>query len=79
METKRCISSLTLEQLTAELKAMGQPGFRAKQLFHWVHQKLVTDFSAMTDQPKALLQSSRRHFTSPRPSSSGGRRPRTAP
>ena len=29
METKRCISSLTLEQLTAELKAMGQPGFRA--------------------------------------------------
>ena len=25
METKRCISSLTLEQLTAELKAMGQP------------------------------------------------------
>lgn len=35
METKRCISSLTLEQLTAELKAMGQPGFRAKQIFHW--------------------------------------------
>ena len=55
METKRCISSLTLEQLTAELKAMGQPGFRAKQIFHWVHQKLVTDFSAMTDQPKTLL------------------------
>ena len=55
METKRCISSPTLEQLTAELKAMGQPGFRAKQIFHWVHQKLVTDFSAMTDQPKALL------------------------
>ena len=55
MDTKRCISSLTLEQLTAELKAMGQPGFRAKQLFHWVHQKLVTDFSAMTDQPKTLL------------------------
>ena len=55
MDTKRCISSLTLEQLTAELKAMGQPGFRAKQIFHWVHQKLVTDFSAMTDQPKSLL------------------------
>ena len=54
MDTKRCISSLTLEQLTAELKAMGQPGFRAKQIFHWVHQKLVTDFSAMTDQPKTL-------------------------
>ena len=55
MEQKRCISSLTLAELTAELKAMGQPGFRAKQIFHWVHQKLVTEFSAMTDQPKTLL------------------------
>ena len=42
MEQKRCISSLTLAELTAELKALGQPGFRAKQIFHWVHQKLVT-------------------------------------
>ena len=55
MEQKRCISSLTLAELTAELKALGQPGFRAKQIFHWVHQKLVTEFSAMTDQPKTLL------------------------
>ena len=55
MEQKRCISSLTLAELSAELKALGQPGFRAKQIFHWVHQKLVTEFSAMTDQPKTLL------------------------
>ena len=55
MEQKRCISSLTLEELAAELKALGQPGFRTKQIFHWVHQKLVTEFSAMTDQPKTLL------------------------
>ena len=55
MKQKRCISSLTLAELTAELKALGQPGFRAKQIFHWVHQKLVTEFSAMTDQPKTLL------------------------
>ena len=45
----------TREELAAELKALGQPGFRAKQIFHWVHQKLVTEFSAMTDQPKTLL------------------------
>ena len=55
MEHKRCLSSLTLEELADELKAMGQPAFRAKQIFHWVHQKLVTDFSAMTDQPKTLI------------------------
>lgn len=52
---KKCLSSLTLEQLGALLKELGQPGFRAKQIFHWIHQKLVTDFSQMTDQPKKLL------------------------
>lgn len=52
---KTCISSYTLEQLAEQMKAMGQPAFRAKQIFHWLHQKLVTEFSAMTDQPKALL------------------------
>jgi 23S rRNA (adenine2503-C2)-methyltransferase len=52
---KRCISSLTLPQLAAVLQEMGQPGFRAKQIFHWLHQKLAADFSAMTDQPKTLL------------------------
>ena len=31
MEQKRCISSLTLAELTAALKAMGQPGFRGNR------------------------------------------------
>ena len=52
---KRCISSYTIEQLTALMRELGQPAFRARQIFRWVHQKLVTEFSAMTDQPKALL------------------------
>jgi 23S rRNA (adenine2503-C2)-methyltransferase len=52
---KKCISSLTLPQLTQAVQEMGQPGFRAKQIFHWLHQKLVTEFSAMTDQPKSLI------------------------
>ena len=56
MEQKRCNSSLTLAELTAELKALGQPGFRAKQIFHWVHQKLVTEFSAMTDQQREAIK-----------------------
>ena len=78
MEQKRCISSLTLAELTAALKAMGQPGFRAKQIFHWVHQKLVTEFSAMTDQPKTLLAKLKKAFISLRPRSSAGRKRRTA-
>ncbi|MGN0975975.1 MAG: radical SAM protein, partial [Gemmiger sp.] len=52
---KICISADTLEQLTGRITAMGQPAFRAKQIFKWLHQKLITDFSQMTDQPKTLL------------------------
>lgn len=52
---KTCLSDLTQEELVAFLKAMGQPAFRGKQVFKWIHQKLATDFAAMTDQPKALL------------------------
>ena len=52
---KRCITSFTIEQLTALMKELRQPGFRAKQIFHWVHQKQAAEFSQMTDQPKALI------------------------
>lgn len=52
---KRCISSYTVEQLTSLMKEMGQPQFRAKQIFRWVHQKQVTNFTQMTDQPKILI------------------------
>lgn len=52
---KICISDLTPEALTRYVQGLGQPRFRAGQLFRWLHQKLATDFSQMTDQPKALL------------------------
>ncbi len=52
---KKQINDLTLPQLADRLKEMGQPAFRAKQIFHWLHQKQVTEFSRMTDQPKTLL------------------------
>lgn len=49
------ISSFTLEQLTSFVKEQGQPAFRAKQIFHWLHQRGVHSFSEMTDQPKTFL------------------------
>ena len=52
---KKQINALTLPQLAERLKEMGQPAFRAKQIFHWLHQKQVSEFSRMTDQPKTLL------------------------
>lgn len=45
---KQDILSLTLSELEAAVTEMGQPKFRAKQIFSWLHQKRVTDFSEMT-------------------------------
>ncbi|MEE0801308.1 MAG: 23S rRNA (adenine(2503)-C(2))-methyltransferase RlmN [Gemmiger sp.] len=60
---KICLSDMTLPRLTEYCKSIGQPAFRAKQIFKWIHQKLVTDFSAMTDQPKTLLEQFGRECT----------------
>ncbi len=61
--SKNCISSYPLDALTALLAGMGQPAFRGRQLFRWLHQKRVREFSAMTDQPKALLAALGQQYT----------------
>ena len=50
------VSSYTLEKLTGFVTGLGQPAFRAKQLFSWLHEKRVQQFSAMTNLPKSFLQ-----------------------
>ena len=50
---KETIKSLTQPQLKQALQAMGQPGFRAKQVFIWLHRG-VRSFDEMTDLPKGL-------------------------
>lgn len=56
------ISSYTEPQLAELVKEMGQPAFRAKQLFKWLHEKQARSFSAMTDQPKAFLAALEERF-----------------
>lgn len=49
------LASLTLDELTRFVtETLGEKPFRAKQLFHWVHQRGVTSFDEMTDLSKAL-------------------------
>lgn len=43
---KNDILSLSREELAAELSAMGEKPFRAKQIYEWLHIKKVTDFFA---------------------------------
>ena len=49
----RDIRSMTPEELRDYLKELGQPAFRAKQIFRWLH-KPVTSFDEMTNLSKAL-------------------------
>ena len=45
--------SMTPEELAAWCKDQGQPAFRGKQLFQWLHRG-VTSTQEMTDLPKAF-------------------------
>ena len=42
--------------LNALLAGLGEKPFRAKQISHWIHQRLVDDIAAMTDLSKALRE-----------------------
>ena len=47
------IKSMTLPELTAALKEMGQPAFRGKQIYSWLH-KGVSSYDQMSNLPKLL-------------------------
>ena len=47
------LNSMTLPELTAELKELGQPAFRGKQVYTWLH-KGVRSYEEMTNLPKGL-------------------------
>ena len=49
------LKSQTLEEMTATLKEMGEPAFRGKQVFTWLH-KGVTSFDEMTNLSKSLRE-----------------------
>ena len=45
---------LTHEQLTRQLAEWGEPAFRARQIWHWLYQRLAGDIDEMTDLPRPL-------------------------
>ena len=49
------IRSMTLEELTAALKEMGEPAFRGRQVFTWLHRG-VRSFDEMSDLSKPLRE-----------------------
>ncbi len=49
------IKSMTLPEVTEAVKAMGQPAFRGKQVYTWLH-KGVRSYEEMTNLPKNLRE-----------------------
>ena len=60
------IKSMNQEELASFLKELGEPGFRAKQVFQWMHRG-VTTFDEMSNLSKALREklSAQCYLTSP--------------
>lgn len=61
-DNRRDIKSLTLSELKEQMESMGEKPFRAKQLYEWMHKKLVTEYGEMTNIPAALADKCRERY-----------------
>ncbi len=52
---KQDLKSMTLAEMTEAVRGLGEPSFRGKQIFTWLH-KGVTSFEDMSNLSKALRQ-----------------------
>lgn len=55
------IKSMTLEEMTDELRRMGEPAFRGKQIFTWLHRGTVS-FDGMSNLSRDLRQKLSREY-----------------
>ena len=56
------IKSLFTEELEAEMKSLGQPAFRAKQVFEWLHTKLSAGYDDMTNLSGELRETLKKRY-----------------
>ena len=51
---KKDIKSMNLNELKEEIATLGEKPFRAKQIYEWIHVKLVDDLEEMTNISEKL-------------------------
>ena len=61
-DLNRDIKSLNLDELTAAMGEMGEPAFRAKQLYQWMHVKMARSYDEMTNIPTSLKKKLAENF-----------------
>ena len=50
------IKSMTMEELKNLMTEIGEQPVRAKQIYAWLHQQLVTSWDEMTNLSKSLRE-----------------------
>ena len=53
---KYILSSKSLKEIEEIVTELGEPKFRAKQLYSWIYTKFASDFDAMTDISKSFRE-----------------------
>ena len=56
IENRRDLVGLGRDQLAAEMATFGAEPFRARQLWHWIYHRGVTDFAVMTNLAKGFRE-----------------------
>jgi 23S rRNA (adenine2503-C2)-methyltransferase len=64
---RRNLVGLDRAELAAEMAAFGAEPFRARQLWHWIYHRGVTDFAAMTSLAKPFRAKLAERYTVGRP------------
>ncbi|HWL80773.1 MAG TPA: 23S rRNA (adenine(2503)-C(2))-methyltransferase RlmN [Roseomonas sp.] len=64
---RRDLVGLSREELAAEMVAIGEKPFRAKQLWHWIYHQGVTDFAKMSTIAKPMQAKLAERFVVGRP------------
>lgn len=62
MENKKDIRSLSKAELESSFSEMGEPKFRAGQIWQWLWQKGITNFDEMTNISKPLREKLKENF-----------------
>jgi len=59
---KFSLLGLTIDQIAEAIKSWDEPGYRARQLYQWIHHHNIDTFHEITTIPKTLRQRLTDHF-----------------
>jgi len=69
-ETRTSLIGLDRDEIEALVAELGEPAFRARQLWHWVYHRGATSFDDMTSLAKSFRAKLAERYTLDRPSAS---------